>query len=622
MTMGATLQGTGIAAILRDVTIAAVAGAFATLAYGLPSPMLPMSVAYAVVLVCALALGGRCGVLAVAFVLAGRVITGGAGHGWVETIVFASIGSALAWTGAVARQRRGDAAPRDFFQRFLSDREQRTLLDNLPKMVWIAEPDGTMRYRNRYFYEYSGLPADGDWRAIVHPDDMPVAVRAWDDSVSQARPLTLEVRLRRSGDGQYRWHLVKGAPIVGDDGRVQCWYGTGTDIEDQKRAVETLELANQRVSRFLAVLSHELRNPMAGMSSACELLQRPDVGEDQRRDALVLLHRQNLHLRRMVDDLLDISRVTQGKVELRPEPIELVDLMEEVHHDNRPFAQMHGVVLERPVFVAKCRMVGDKARLRQVLDNLVTNAVKASAPGQHVRMAVECLGGETAVTVGDDGQGLDPASIDRMFQPFVQAATWQSRGLGLGLSIVKHLVELHGGRVAATSDGPGRGATFRVYLPCTGVRLAADSPGAPTRRDVAHAGARVLLVEDERDNAEALRTLLSLEGLDVSVAGSADEALGLACRQSFDVVLCDLELKDGTSGYDVARALSAQASPPWLVAYSGYGQQADIERTRHAGFRRHLVKPAPLEDILAAMEEGLQEHCRPSHAGPSPTVTT
>lgn len=209
-----------------------------------------------------------------------------------------------------------------------------------------------------------------------------------------------------------------------------------------------------------------------------------------------------------------------------------------------------------------------------------------------------------------------------MFQPFVQAATWQARGLGLGLSIVKHLVELHGGRVVAHSEGPGRGATFRVHLPCTGV-CPASAPQAPaTTRRAERTGARVLLVEDELDNAEALRTLLVLEGLDVAVADSAESALRLCGEQAFDVVLCDLELKDGSSGYHVARALSIRTSSPWLIAYSGYGQQSDIERTREAGFDRHLVKPAPLDDILAAMEEGLQIDCRPSHAGPSPTVTS
>lgn len=619
--MGAMLARTGIALLLRDVAVAVVAGALAALAYGLPSHLLPMSAAYFLVLASSLAFGGRCGMLTIACVLIAYAVTRGVSLGWTEAFLFTSIASAIVWLASSARQPRGATAPHDFFERFHGDRQQRALLDNLPKMVWIAEPDGTTRYRNRYFYEYSGLSGDEDWRAIVHPDDLADAAHAWEQSVSHARPLDMEVRLRRASDGQYRWHLVNGVPIVGDDGRVQCWYGAGTDIEDQKRAMETLEQANQRISRFLAVLSHELRNPMAGMSSACELLQRPDVDEGQRRDALVLLHRQNLHLRRMVDDLLDIARVTQGKVELRRERIEVVGLMDEVHHDNLPFAQANGIILDQPTFAARCRMQGDQARLRQVLDNLVSNAIKASAEGQHVRMAVECLGGETVIGVEDDGQGLDPGFVDRVFQPFVQATAWQSRGLGLGLSIVKHLVELHGGYVVAHSDGPGRGATFKVHLPCTGsVAMDASEPvRAMPRPD--NAGARVLLVDDEIDNAEALRTLLSLEGLDVAVAGNAADALALSRQQRFDVVLCDLELKDGPSGYEVARALSSAAPTPWLIAYSGYGQQADIEETQAAGFQRHLVKPASLEDILAAIEEGLRSDRRPSHADPTPTVT-
>ncbi|HEY0502246.1 MAG TPA: ATP-binding protein [Lysobacter sp.] len=619
-------SGTDVASFVRDVAAALLAGMVAALAYGLPSQVVPMSAGYAAVLVTSLSLGGRCGMFTVGFVLLGLVAAKGSDFGWLEGLLFVLIGGPVAWLATLARQRGGvdPALQQDFIQRFQSDRQQRALLDNLPKMVWIAEPDGTTRYRNRFMDEYGGLVGDQDWRALVSPDELAAVVRAWEESLAQARPLTLEVGLRRADDGQYRWHLVKGVPIADDTGRVQCWYGTATDIEDQKRALETLELANQRTSRFLAVLGHELCNPMAGMTSACELLQRPDIDEAQRRDALVLLHRQNLHLRRMIDDLLDISRVTQGKVELRREHIELVGLMEEVHHDNLSFARSRGVALEHPTHLARCNLHVDKARMRQVMDNLVTNAIKASAPGQHVRMEVECLGHETAITVSDDGQGLDPESADRMFQPFVQATAWESHGLGLGLSIVRHLVELHGGRVTAHSEGPDRGSTFRVYLPCTGTSAGAPDEsadeGAVPR--MLHAGTRVLLVEDETDNAEALRTLLTLEGLQVSIAGNAESALLLADRQPFDVVLCDLELRDGPSGFDVARALSAREATPYLIAYTGYGQRPDIERTRQAGFHRHLVKPASLADILSAIEEGLQSNRRPSHAGPSPTVTT
>lgn len=606
----------------RDLAVAALAGWLASLAYGVPSPRMSMTAGYIAVLLCTLALGRRTGWLTVAAVLAGTLARTGGSISLTEVLLFTAVALPIVVLGNTTHQRLSEGMTAgDLFRRFQADREQRALLDHLPKMVWIAESDGSTRYHNRYWYEYSGLSGDRDWLNLVHPDDADHTRKAWSDAMQAARPLKLETRLRRA-DGEYRWHLVSGVPILGVDGRVQCWYGATTDIEDQRRAVETLEQANQRVSRFLAVLSHELRNPMAGMSSACEVLGRGDSDQAQRLQALVLLQRQNLHLRRIVDDLLDISRVTQGKIELRREPVELTSLADEVQHDNLPFAQAHGVVLDPPVHDGPVHVDGDRARLRQVMDNLVSNAIKACGRNQHVAIHVHRDADEALVTVRDEGQGLAPEFIGRMFEPFVQSASWQSRGLGLGLSIVKHIVELHGGRVAVYSDGPGYGASFRLHLP----RLEAhDMPAPPVetaRPDRPVSAARLLLVEDEMDNARTLQTLLALEGHEVEIAADAETALRLCRKSRYDVVVCDLELRDGPSGHEVARVLSMEGARPYLIAYSGYGQQVDNERTRQAGFDRHLVKPATLVELLSAIEEGLRQHRRPSHAGPSPTVTT
>lgn len=603
--------------------VAAPAGALASLAYGVPSPRMSMTAGYIAVLLCTLALGRRCGWLAIAAVIACTLAWTRAAIGATEILLFAAVAVPIVLLGdATHRRLSGNVRAGDFFRRFQEDREQRALLDHLPKMVWIAESDGTTRYHNRYWYEYSGQSGDRDWLNIVHPDDADHTRKAWSDAMQAARPLKLETRLRRA-DGEYRWHLVNGVPILGVDGRVQCWYGATTDIEDQRRAVETLEQANQRVSRFLAVLSHELRNPMAGMSSACEVLGRSDSNPAQRLQALVLLQRQNLHLRRIVDDLLDISRVTQGKIELRRGPVELTSLADEVQHDNLPFAQAHGVVLDPPVHDGPVHVDGDRARLRQVMDNLVSNAIKACGRNQHVAIHVHADdAGQAVITVRDEGQGLAPEFIGRMFEPFVQSASWQSRGLGLGLSIVKHIVELHGGGVAAYSDGPGYGATFRMHLPRLDRHEVPALVVETARPGRAVSAARLLLVEDEVDNARTLQTLLALEGHEVEIAADAETALRLCRERRFDVVVCDLELKGGPSGHEVARVLASESSPPYLIAYSGYGQQVDNERTRQAGFHRHLVKPATLAELLSAIEEGLREHRRPSRAGPSPTVTT
>lgn len=607
----------------RDLAVAALAGGLASLAYGVPSPRMSMTAGYVAVLLCTLALGRRTGWLTVAATLACTYAWTDGAITLTEMLLFTAIALPIVVLGNATHQRLTEGmTASDFFRRFQEDRQQRALLDHLPKMVWIAEGDGTTRYHNRYWYEYSGLSGDRDWLNLVHPDDADHTRKAWTEAMQAARPLKLETRLRRA-DGEYRWHLVNGVPILGVDGRVQCWYGGTTDIEDQRRAVETLEQANQRVSRFLAVLSHELRNPMAGMSSACEVLGRGDTDETQRLQALVLLQRQNLHLRRIVDDLLDISRVTQGKIELRRGAVELTSLADEVHHDNLPFARAHGVVLDTPLHDGPCHADGDRARLRQVMDNLLSNAIKACSPNQHVMIHVHSNDvGEAVITVRDEGQGLTPEFMGRMFEPFVQSATWQSRGLGLGLSIVKHIAELHGGRVTAYSDGPGYGASFSLHLPLLDKHEVPASAIEIARPGRAVSAARLLLVEDEVDNARTLQTLLALEGHEVEIAPDAETALRLCRERRFDVVVCDLELRDGPSGYEVARVLATESTPPYLIAYSGYGQQLDNERTRQAGFQRHLVKPATLVELLSAIEEGLRQHRRPSHAGPSPTVTT
>lgn len=490
-----------------------------------------------------------------------------------------------------------------------AEAEQHALLDNLPKMVWIAEPNGAIRYQNRYWYEFSGLGDGSSWQEITHPDDLAIGIHAWEQAIETGKPLSVELRFRRASDGQYRWHIVRGQPLLDDHGRLRCWYGASTDIEDQKRALETLAAANQRVSRFLAVLSHELRNPLSGMSAAIELLLREDPDAQQRDQALMTLQRQNRHLQRMIEDLLDISRVTQGHLDLRREHVELGALLDEVRSDNLARAHSEGLRIE-PVNVTAPQYVhGDRARLRQVFDNLISNAIKASTQGQCIRIDIGAEADHAVVVVSDEGQGLAPEIATKLFEPFVQTPTWRSHGLGLGLNIVKTLVELHEGTVIATSEGPGNGSRFIVRLPQAGedVETMAVSPeDSSTAASTPTLLGRILIVDDESDTADAIRTLLMLEGHQVVVAGDAEAALSAWRASPFEVVLCDLQLPGPLSGYDVGRALRLQSRPPYLIAYSGYGQSDDRRHTEEAGFHEHLVKPSAIEDILMAIERGLR----------------
>ncbi|MGJ7900979.1 PAS domain S-box protein [Lysobacter sp. 1R34A] len=523
-------------------------------------------------------------------------------------------GTVLEWIGGIR-----DVHEKRLFEQQLrhAEAEQHALLDNLPKMVWIAEPDGSIRYQNRLWHEYSGLSGREDWRDICHPQDLDNGLRSWDQAIRNGEPLNVELRFRRATDGEYRWHVVHGQPLFDELGHLRCWYGASTDIEDQKRAMALLAAANQRVSHFLAVLSHELRNPLSGVAAASELLQRPDLSPRQHARALEMLVRQNRHVQRMVEDLLDVSRVTQGGLELRREAVEIASLLAEVREDNLPAAEAAGVRIAAPGEAPACRVEGDRARLRQVFDNLVSNAIKASAPGQWIRIesAHATMPDGTPgveVEVVDQGQGLDLEMSAKLFEPFVQTPGWRSRGLGLGLNIVKTLVERHGGRIAVSSQGLGHGSRFRVLLPvgrpidpvvASASALAAES--ADERRG------RVLIVDDESDTAEALATLLGLAGHRVRTCADAEHALAAWHEEPVDVVLCDLELPGPLSGYDVARALRLLPGAPYLIAYSGYGQSGDRERTVDAGFDEHLIKPAAIERIHAAVQRGLSNVSKP-----------
>ncbi|UJB19593.1 MULTISPECIES: PAS domain-containing protein [Lysobacter] len=523
-------------------------------------------------------------------------------------------GEVLEWIGSIR-----DVHEKHLFEQQLrhAEAEQHALLDNLPKMVWIAEPDGSIRYQNRRWYEYAGLSGREDWRDICHPQDLEIGLRSWDRAIREGEPLSVELRFRRASDGEYRWHIVRGQPLLDEHGNLRCWYGASTDIEDQKRALEMLAAANQRVSRFLAVLSHELRNPLSGVAAASELLQRPDLTPAQQEQTLAMLIRQNRHVQRMVEDLLDVSRVTQGDLELRREAMDLGDLLGEVREDNLLRAQTAGVGIAEVRAEPDCWVEGDRARLRQVFDNLLSNAIKASSPGQPIEISVAHAGAADGsacieVNIVDQGQGLDRDIATKLFEPFVQTPSWRARGLGLGLNIVKTLVERHGGQVSAHSPGLGHGSRFVVSLPASDpvADLPAPAPAADTAAAIELHG-RILIVDDETDTAEALATLLSLYGHRVRIAGDAEQALAAWRGEPADVVLCDLELPGPLSGYDVARALRVLAPAPYLIAYSGYGQAHDREQTRAAGFHEHLIKPAAIERIHAAVQRGLGAVSKP-----------
>jgi PAS domain S-box-containing protein len=367
-----------------------------------------------------------------------------------------------------------------------------------------------------------------------------------------------------------------------------------------RRSEQELREADRRKDEFLAMLSHELRNPLAAIRNSGYVLQRAAPGGEQAARAREVIERQAAHLTRIVDDLLDVTRIVQGKIQLRRERLELGDLVRRAADDYRAVLAERGIAFASDLPAAPLPVEGDPARLVQVVGNLLHNAAKFARAGDRVAVALRAVEGTAELRVRDTGVGIDAALLPRLFDAFVQGERTLARtegGLGLGLALVKGIVELHGGSVRAESAGPGRGAEFTASLPMAAQAAAAppsgEAPRSPSR------GRRVLVVDDNADAAESLCDLLRIVGHVAEVAYDGPSALEKAHRTPPDVVLCDIGLP-GMDGYDVARRMRGDTAlrGTRLVALTGYAQADDRLRARQAGFDTHLAKPLDLEELM------------------------
>ena len=372
------------------------------------------------------------------------------------------------------------------------------------------------------------------------------------------------------------------------------------DITERKRVEERLRESDRRKDEYLAMLGHELRNPLGVIRNATELLKRNEPEDPRLRRVYELLDRQSAHMSRIIDGLLDVSRIARGKINLELGVIDLRGVVERVLDTWASSFTTRGLVLRAALGPQPLWITGDDARLVQVFDNLVGNALKFTPAGT-IDVAVQREGERAVVRIRDTGLGIPQARLSSIFEPFEQEAQDVARsagGLGLGLSLAKGIVELHQGSIEAHSAGPGTGTEIVVYLPLAPAPVEAAEPD----RSAAAPPRRVLVVEDNVDAAEMLRELLALWGHDVTVATTGHEALETLGRREVDVVLCDLGIPD-MSGYEVARAVRADAALRGmpLVALTGYGQPEDRRRTAEAGFDEHLTKPVDLEALHAVL---------------------
>ncbi len=490
-----------------------------------------------------------------------------------------------------------------------SERRFRVMADTVPSIIWTAAPDGALTYVNDQWLKFCGLTPGAKlphWPELVpHPDDLPRATAEWSNALQEGGEYELEVRYRRH-DGVYRWFVTRALPLKDETGHVVSWVGATTDIDEQKKLQEQLRQADRRKDEFLATLAHELRNPLAPVCNALEIIQRTD-SDPLREEAFHIIERQVEKLVHLIDDLLDMSRITSGRLILRRERVDLATVLRDAVEVSRPLidASEHALDVSSPA--EPLYVYADPTRLAQVFANLLNNAAKFTPTGGTISLVADREPDGIVVTVRDTGVGISRELMPRIFDMFTQGESLPRRtpdGLGIGLTIAKLLVEMHGGRIEARSKGPKSGSEFVVHLPVF-VAEVADRPTARAKlvKVAAHAPPRrILVVEDNEDAAASLVTLLRLTSHDVRAASDGFEALAAAAVDHPEVVLLDIGLPK-LSGYDVARRIREES---WgkdilLVAMTGWGQLDDKRRSREAGFDLHLTKPVDpvvLDELL------------------------
>ncbi|MBC7435969.1 MAG: PAS domain-containing protein, partial [Bdellovibrionales bacterium] len=435
--------------------------------------------------------------------------------------------------------------------------------DSIPAIAWVAAPDGGLERFNAQWQDYTGQSAQlalgHGWVSAVHPDDLPKARAAWEAARGGNQAWQAEYRLRRQ-DGVYRWFLARVVPQLDESGRLLRWFGTTTDIDDARHATQTLRQADQQKDEFLATLAHELRNPLAPIRTAVHLLGRPNADEQTRSRAAEVIGRQVGYMARLLDDLIDVARITQRKLVLKKERVQVGSIVDAVLEAARPLADAKQHLLSAVLQDSKAEVLADPIRMAQVLINLLNNAVKYTDPGGSIQLAVRRESNELCLTVMDNGIGLTPLALEHVFAMFAQEQTAIERsegGLGIGLALAKGLVQLHGGSLSAHSAGVGQGSSFVVRLPLD------DGQEPPATACHGHNAAqvparKVLLADDNRDSAETLADLLRSYGHDVHTAHDGAKAAELAMQLQPDVLILDIGMP-GMTGYEVARHVRAQS---------------------------------------------------------------
>jgi PAS domain S-box-containing protein len=521
---------------------------------------------------------------------------------WLECHFYPSDDELTVYFRDVTEQRRTDEALRQ------NAAMLRAISDTSSDAIFAKDRKSRLQFANPATLSIIGKPLN---QVLGHTDEELLidkeAARIMMDNdrriMNSGRPEELEEAMTLISGVKRTW-LTRKAPLRDDDGNVIGIFGIARDITDRKHAEDMIRESDRRKSEFLAVLSHELRNPLAPIRNGLELLELSAPGSSTAKRAMEILHRQSAHLNRLVDDLLDVTRISRGKIELQCSLTDLRDVLHKTAIDfypmlNKAEVHLHVEQEEQPVW-----LYADETRINQIIGNLLHNAIKFTPAGGTITVFLKTHKSSVELHVRDTGVGMEPATITEMFEPFIQSQQSLARskgGLGLGLALAKGLVEMHGGSITASSNGLGCGSEFTLCLPL-------GQPAVVTETLCTHrkssAGRKILIVEDNIDAAYTLADFLKYHGHDVHIANDGCSGVAMAKSIAPDIVVCDIGLPD-IDGYAVARAMRSDPvlSQIRLIAVSGYAQPEDRNRSIDAGFDEHMAKPANanrLLDMLAA----------------------
>jgi PAS domain S-box-containing protein len=550
---------------------------------------------------------------------------------WVPLVVFLIVGLMVSWLCETlhATQRRSEARQqlleREIEARQKAEETVRTsqsllqaILDHSSAIIFVKSPEGRYLLVNKEFCNVLHLTQDqvlGRTVFDLFPPPIAQQFYANDRQVIDTRQTIVREEVLPIEDKTLTYLSVK-FPLFTPSGEPYAMGGVATNITERIKAEEELRVADRRKDEFLATLSHELRNPLAPILNALQVLFLAEHDKRMRDQARTVMERQLQQMVRLIDDLLDLSRISRNRLEIRKEVVELGTILENAVETSRPLVESFNHELTVTLPGEPLYLEADASRLGQVFANLLNNAAKYTERGGHIWLTAERQDQEAVVTIRDNGIGILPEMLPRIFDMFMQINQSLERsqgGLGIGLTLVKRLVEMHEGTVEVHSDGPGLGSQFRVRLPL--VTRSSPEKHEETFGAVASppsSSRRILVVDDNEDSAESLAMMLRIMGHHVVAAYNGLEALEIARTTRPEVIFLDLGMPN-ISGYELARRLRQQ---PWgqdmiLVALTGWGQEEDRRRTQEAGFHQHLVKPADpaiLTQMLAQLPAGQDPH--------------